>query len=162
MSALAQQNTTFAGVSTISISLIMKNNRKITEIIVHCTASRASGKIGASDIDIEHRRRGFRSIGYHYVVRTDGRIEPGRPETEVGAHCLGHNNHSIGVAYVGGLDRAGRPADTRTAEQRKSLELLLKELLRKYPHSSIFGHRDFARKDCPCFDATIEYKDLEP
>ncbi|MGN0219672.1 MAG: N-acetylmuramoyl-L-alanine amidase [Muribaculaceae bacterium] len=131
--------------------------RKITEIIVHCTATRERLDIGAAEIDRYHRQRGFDSIGYHYVVRLDGSIEKGRDESAVGAHCLSHNVCSIGVAYVGGLDADGKPKDTRTPAQKRSLSALLTELRRRYPGAKIHGHRDFAAKACPCFDATKEY-----
>ena len=134
--------------------------RKITEIIVHCTATRERLDIGAAEIDRYHRQRGFDSIGYHYVVRLDGSIEKGRDESAVGAHCLSHNVYSIGVAYVGGLDADGKPKDTRTPAQKRSLSALLTELRRRYPGAKIHGHRDFAAKACPCFDATKEYAAL--
>lgn len=134
--------------------------RQITEIIVHCTATRDGVDIGAAEIDLYHRKRGFNSIGYHYVVRLDGRIEKGRDETTSGAHCLDHNMKSVGVAYVGGLDGKGNPKDTRTDAQKRSMLSLLTDLRRRYPEAKIYGHRDFAAKACPCFDATKEYAHL--
>ncbi|MDE5930424.1 MAG: N-acetylmuramoyl-L-alanine amidase, partial [Muribaculaceae bacterium] len=62
--------------------------------------------------------------------------------------------------YVGGLDSAGHAADTRTDAQKAALTALLKALRDMYPHASIRSHRDFAAKDCPCFNATAEYADL--
>ena len=56
-------------------------------IIIHCSATRAGQDITAADIDCWHRARGFWSIGYHYVIRLDGTIEPGRDVTLDGAHC---------------------------------------------------------------------------
>ena len=47
-------------------------------IIIHCSATRAGQDFTAADIDRWHRARGFRSIGYHFVIRLDGTIEPGR------------------------------------------------------------------------------------
>mgnify|MGYP000758569587 FL=1 len=47
-------------------------------IIIHCSATRAGQDFTATDIDRWHRQRGFRSIGYHFVIRLDGTIEPGR------------------------------------------------------------------------------------
>ena len=135
--------------------------RKINEIIVHCAATPEGKNFKAADIDRWHRERKMKCIGYHYVVDLDGTVEPGRPESEIGAHCLGHNQNSIGVCYVGGLAVDGKtPKDTRTAAQKEALLALLKKLRAKYPNASIHGHRDFAAKACPSFDATTEYKNI--
>ena len=84
----------------------------------------------AAQIDTWHRRdRHYKfGIGYHYVVRRDGQIEPGRPEWMVGAHCKNHNAHSIGICYEGGLDIRGQPADTRTLAQKLAMLQLLEVL----------------------------------
>ena len=135
--------------------------RKINEIIVPCAATPEGKNFKAADNDRWHRERKMKCIGYHYVVDLDGTVEPGRPESEIGAHCLGHNQNSIGVCYVGGLAADGKtPKDTRTAAQKEALLALLKKLRAKYPKASIHGHRDFAAKACPSFDATTEYKNI--
>lgn len=131
--------------------------RIINEIIVHCTASAFRSDIGVSEIRRCHQEeRGWRDIGYHYVVRLDGTVERGRPISQPGAHCYGHNAHSIGVAYVGGLDKEGKPCDTRTAAQKASLLKLIFNLCKMY-HANVSGHNNYARKACPCFDARKEY-----
>lgn len=136
--------------------------RKITEIIVHCSDSPAGRDDRAADIRRWHvDGNGWNDIGYHYVVCLDGSVEAGRDPSFAGAHCTGHNAQSIGVCYVGGRDaKTGKSADTRTDEQKRSLVLLLGYLRSKYPDAKIYGHRDFARKACPCFDAKTEYQDL--
>lgn len=135
--------------------------RPITELIVHCSATPAGRDVTASDIRRWHREeRGFADIGYHFVVRLDGKVECGRPLAVVGAHCRGHNSRSVGVCYVGGIGSDGRPADTRTPAQRQALLGLLTALRRRFPGASIHGHRDFAAKGCPSFDATAEYRNL--
>lgn len=98
--------------------------RTINQIIIHCTATPARRDVKADDIDRWHRARGFRGIGYHYVVYLDGTVVHGRNESVAGAHCKGFNAHSIGVCYVGGLDEEGRPADTRTPPPAQGLSLL--------------------------------------
>lgn len=135
--------------------------RKINEIIVHCAATQEGKDFTVQQIDSWHRQRGFRCIGYHYVIYRDGSVHCGRPESQVGTHCTGHNANSIGVCYIGGCASDGKtPKDTRTDAQKASLLKLLRELKAKYPVAAIHGHRDFANKACPSFDATKEYKDL--
>lgn len=131
--------------------------RKITEIIIHCTATPAGRAVTAREVEAWHRERGFKTIGYHYLVGLTGKVEAGRPESEIGAHCKGHNACSIGVAYVGGLDSSGRAADTRTDAQKTALRKLVGELRERYPGAMVHGHREFAAKACPCFDAGKEY-----
>ncbi|MDN0065159.1 N-acetylmuramoyl-L-alanine amidase [Bacteroides gallinaceum] len=137
--------------------------RTITLIIVHCSANRAGSALRMADIDSYHRSLGWIGCGYHYVIPTDGTIEPGRPDEMVGAHCKNHNRHSIGVCYIGGLSKDGKPADTRTDAQRIALRTLLEQLHRRYPDALIVGHRDLdPQKVCPCFDVANEYHDLQP
>lgn len=148
--------------------------RKITDIVVHCTATEEDKDIGAFEIDQWHRKKGWSMIGYHYVVRLDGSVEVGRPENKQGAHVKGYNRNSIGVVYVGGVDKNNIPKDTRTPEQIEGLKCLLENLKCQYPDAKISGHRDFSKdingdgiispfewmKVCPCFDAIEEYKNL--
>lgn len=136
--------------------------REIRTIIVHCSATPEGKDYTVADIARWHRERGFRTIGYHYVVYRDGTIHAGRPAEQVGAHCYGHNKYSIGVCYVGGCAADGKtPKDTRTDEQRRALRSLLTHLKATFPGATIRGHRDFAAKACPCFDASAEYKDIK-
>lgn len=149
--------------------------RKITLIVVHCTASRCTSTLTSAALDAEHRRRGFAGCGYHYYITRDGEIYPMRDITLIGAHAKGFNACSVGIAYEGGLDAYGRPADTRTAEQKQSLIALLRHLLTAYPDiAAIVGHRDLSPdlngngtiepceriKMCPCFNASAEYREL--
>lgn len=128
--------------------------RKITEIIIHCTATKEGQNFTVDDIRRWHRERGFNDCGYHLVVRLEGAIEIGRPIENVGAHCYGHNSSSIGIAYVGGLDEHGKPKDTRTAAQKVSLSFLVGLLKTAYPESKVYGHNAFSNKACPCFDVS--------
>lgn len=137
--------------------------RSITLIVVHCSANRAGSALRLAGIDRHHRSLGWKGCGYHYVIPTDGTLEEGRPEAEVGAHCRHHNRHSIGICYIGGLSADGTPADTRTEAQRATLRRLLASLHRRFPRALIVGHRDLdPLKACPCFDAAKEYADLQP
>ena len=132
----------------------MKNPRNISLIVVHCSATRANKNFTIEALEACHKARGFTTIGYHYYITKDGTLYPGRPESQMGAHAKGYNAHSIGICYEGGLDKNGRPADTRTIAQKVTMEELLKSLCLDYPDAKILGHRDLpgVRKECPCFD----------
>jgi len=157
--------------------------RKIDLIIVHCSATPEGKDFTTTDIDRWHRQRGFASIGYHFVIYRDGSVHHGRPLAQVGAHCQGHNAHSIGICYIGGLTADGKhPKDSRTEEQKSALVALLRKLRVQFPNAKIRGHREmtckraqyeagfniaecsrhcanckFAAKACPSFAATAEY-----
>lgn len=142
-----------------------KSTRNIKEIIVHCTATKEGLNQTVEQIKKYHTAkppmgRGWSDIGYHYVVYLDGSIHEGRNINIAGAHCTNHNTNSIGVVYVGGLDFKGNAKDTRTPAQKEGLLKLLKELKKLYPKATIHGHREYANKACPCFDAKNEYKNI--
>lgn len=132
-------------------------------LIIHCSAVMPYQTSSVEQINKWHLAKGWTNgCGYHYVIRRDGSIEKGRPDEMVGAHCLKHNRHSLGICYEGGLDANGNHTDTRTPEQKESMRILLTELTKKYPKALIVGHNTFSDKDCPCFDAVKEYQDLQP
>ena len=127
--------------------------RHITTIIIHSTPTPAGRDVTVADITAWHRQRGFATIGYHFLIGLDGTIHPGRPIAQVGAHCRGHNAHSIGIAYAGGARADCRtPADTRTPAQRAALRLLISRLRERFPGVKVCGHRDLAPTGCPGFD----------
>ena len=140
--------------------------RKVNLIVIHCSASRADRDFTEHDLETCHRRRGFNGTGYHFYIRKCGKIVTTRPIERVGAHAKGHNNHSIGVCYEGGISSKGKMEDTRTAQQKHAMRVLLRVLLVDYPGSRVCGHRDLSPdkngngevepeewvKECPCFD----------
>ena len=135
--------------------------RNIDKIIIHCSATPEGKNFTVKQIDACHRQRGFNGIGYHFVIYLDGSVHVGRALAKAGAHCKGYNAHSIGVCYIGGVATDGKtPKDTRTDAQKASLVKLITELRQQFPNASVHGHREFANKACPCFDARKEYKDL--
>ena len=139
---------------------------EIDAIVIHCTATPEGKDVRAADIEREHKAQGWKCIGYNYVIDLDGTIEVGRPLTMNGAHCnesgksgRPYNKHSIGIAYVGGLestkDAKGNivaklnakkkpiAKDTRTDAQKLALVELVNSLLFHYPNIiEIIGHRD--------------------
>lgn len=131
---------------------------KVRYIIVHCTDTSATNTLTIEDLDNWHRARGFKCCGYHFVVMPDGRVLEGRSIFSQGAHALLYNDRSIGVAYVGGRNRAGAIADTRTYAQKISMAYLFARICDYYPKiDEIIGHNDVSTKWCPCFNAKAEY-----
>jgi N-acetylmuramoyl-L-alanine amidase len=133
---------------------------RVDFLVVHCSATREGHEFNAADIDRMHRQRGFKKIGYHYVIKLDGTVEKGRPDSEPGAHVEGYNSRSLGICYIGGLEdkpyngKWDHPKDTRTPAQIAALTTLLKRLTAEHPRAEVLGHRDIpgVRKACPCFD----------
>lgn len=126
--------------------------RKIKKIILHTSDSPDSMDIGFKEINQWHYENSWMSpsgisCGYHYIVRRDGSIEKGRPDSEVGAHCYGQNKTSIGVVWVG--------RDRPTMRQNITLTRLLRYLINKYKLSTpdIYGHKEYDEgKTCPNLD----------
>ena len=150
----------------------------IDAIVIHCSATREGVDIKASDIDKWHKEKGWSMIGYNYVIDLDGTIEVGRPLSMNGAHCKdkgfstkSYNLHSIGICYIGGLDKNGHSKDTRTDAQKLAMHKLVMELIVKYPIVEVIGHRDASPdkngdgkiaknewiKTCPCFEVKSEF-----
>lgn len=135
-------------------------------IVVHVTATPPTADIGVKEVRAMHKARGFNDIGYHWVIRRNGKVEAGRPEGDIGAHVAGFNSVSVGVSMVGGVDAKGQPQHNATPEQMATLETLLRDLTTRYPQAGVCGHRDLSPdrdrdgiiepgeyiKACPCFD----------
>lgn len=148
--------------------------REIAFIVLHCSATRSNCEYSEKQLDRDHKSRGFAGAGYHFYIRTSGKVVIMRPLYMIPAHVLGHNRNSIGICYEGGLNLLGEPADTRTDAQREALIVLLSGLKKKFPKAVILGHRDLSPdlnndgvltphewiKACPCFNAKDEYKGL--
>lgn len=132
----------------------MKKLTSVDHLVIHCSATTINQDIGKEEIDKWHRKRKMFGIGYHYVIRRSGVLEEGRDHSLVGAHTRGHNNTSLGICMVGGVDEKGKPEENFESAQYETLRSLLKYLKDQHPEADILGHRDFpsVRKACPCFD----------
>ncbi len=139
---------------------------QITTLIIHCAATPNGRPHTIDDIDFWHgpdriargkrpfkrqpeaikkHRSNLEHIGYHFAIAIDGSILIGRHLTEVGAHCRGHNDKSVGICLFG--------SDKFSAEQWYNLRLLSKGLQYELPNlTNIYGHNDLASyKTCPGF-----------
>ncbi|TCT41169.1 peptidoglycan recognition protein family protein [Martelella mediterranea] len=138
--------------------------RPINEIIIHCTATPEGRPVSVAEINGWHLERGWSGIGYHRVIHLDGRREAGRQIERIGAHVKGHNTGTVGVVYVGGMNRDfTAAADTRTPAQKDALLAEIIDLRDRFGIGKISGHHDYdAGKACPSFEARPEYAHLFP
>ena len=117
--------------------------RDIDTIIIHHTSKHnidlSSKQISSYHVHIKK----WRTIGYHFVIRRNGVLERGRPIEEIGAHALGRNITSIGVALSG---------NTATDEQLDMLLELIQKLTSEYQIKSIERHHE----QCPGLSVPVE------
>ena len=118
--------------------------RKINKLVIHCSDSPDDRDVDRKDIDAWHKERGWDGIGYHYVIKRDGVVEIGRPESVQGAHTRGHNRGSLGVCMIG--------REVFSEEQYKALTILIKDLTARYRGLYVAGHYEYdEHKTCPNF-----------
>ena len=151
--------------------------REIKSVILHCTATPAEMALTVKEIRRWHvEGRGWSDIGYHFVIHQDGTIEKGRHIDKVGAHTLGNNYGSIGVAYCGGVVKKAKksldkekpkstsrfvPKDTMTKEQESSFRNLFEVLEVMFGELKLTGHNDHNKgKACPSFNMRDKFGDL--
>lgn len=141
--------------------------RKIDLIVIHCSATPNGRPVSVETVRGWHIARGFRDIGYHYLIGVDGSVSVGRPEELPGAHAKGFNAYSIGVCLVGGVGGPDKHnPGLYTMAQWDSLRIAVGDLLARYPAARVVGHRDLSPdldgdgviephewiKLCPAFD----------
>lgn len=136
--------------------------RDIKRIIIHCSATPPDMDIGVKEIRDWHvKGNGWKDIGYHYVIRLNGEIESGRSIDQVGAHTKGHNSDSIGICYIGGLNKNNKPKDTMYKCQEDSMrELIFSLRVVADEELTIHGHNEFSDKACPSFKVNKKFKDI--
>ena len=141
--------------------LMMSGAEAVRFLVIHCSATRCDQDYTVEQLLRDHKMRGFRTVGYHFYIRRSGVVTQHRRLLEVGAHAYGFNRCSIGICYEGGMDAGGKPADTRTPEQKTQLLELLWKLHRLFPDARIVGHNELSgvKKACPCFSCS-EYRAL--
>jgi hypothetical protein len=132
----------------------------VREVILHCSATRPEW-LGASSLAAkraEIRRwhmqdRGWRNIGYHWLIDFDGQRAAGRPETDIGAHVVDHNRGTIGICLIGGhgADADDMFGEHFTAPQARTLRALITDIRSRTQIAKVTGHNDYAAKACPGF-----------
>jgi N-acetylmuramoyl-L-alanine amidase len=89
--------------------------------------------------------RGWSDIGYNYLIMPSGRVYEGRGYGIRGAHVLGHNADSCGIAFVGTY--------TTREPVRAQVAAYYQLVKRLANHGAVFtgtvGHGDLMATACP-------------
>jgi N-acetylmuramoyl-L-alanine amidase len=137
--------------------------RTIKYIVIHCTATQPNESI-------ENIKRYWKEVrkwntpGYHYIIQSNGEVVKLLSENKNSNGVYQHNSECINIAYVGGIDKQGKPKDTRTRQQEYAMFNKIVELTERYPKAKVLGHRDFPNvaKACPSFDVKTWLANYQP
>ena len=129
---------------------VMRSGRNVDSTIIHATETFTNKNIGAEEIDDFAVQLGEEEIGYHYVIRRDGRLQRGRSVEQEGDHApYNFNKTSIGLVMVGGINRAStesldvpKSSASFTRAQYDTLELFLKTFYNHLPGGEVYGHNE--------------------
>ena len=150
---------------------IAKINREVTEVVVHWTDTYSNKNIGSEELNRTHIELGINGIGYHYVIRRDGSLQRGRPVNVKGDHASenGHDEYSIGLAFVGGINAPSgtdfpttyRSASSLTLSQMNTFREFCQAFYNRFPGGQILGHNDVDQfEQDPGFDVRDYVEDL--
>lgn len=165
----ASKNSVFTFVSSVEELEVEFNaiKREITEVVVHASETHSNKNIGSDDLHFVHNELGKDGIGYHYVIRRDGRLQRGRPVNKEGDHASvnGHDKRSIGLVLIGGLNVSTgqndvanyRSSQSFTREQYTTLEIFLSKFYQKYPGGQVFGHNDIDINELDPYFDVVDY-----
>jgi N-acetylmuramoyl-L-alanine amidase len=140
------------------------NKRNIKFIVVHCTATPINTTIDSIKHYWKDVRKWGDTAGYHYIIEADGEVTQLLAEEKNSNGVYAHNSECINMAYIGGVDKDGKPKDTRTNAQKHAMFDLIVQLTEKYKGAKVLGHRDFPNvaKACPSFDVKTWLADYTP
>jgi hypothetical protein len=144
--------------------------RKIKRGFIHCSATQPDWMDGrplddkVSEIRRWHMDRGWRDIGYHWIIDRDGSIASGRKEQDRPAHAKGHNHDTVAVCLIGGHGSSETDAfeDNFTPQQEAMLRALILDWETRYDGITIHGHNEVAAKACPGFNVRRWYAAKRP
>ncbi len=137
--------------STEELQAELRNvRREITEVVCHWTETPTNKNIGSEEINNLHVDQGLNGIGYHYMIRRDGSIQRGRPVNIEGEHAINHNQRSIAVCFVGGINVPSETinltqyisSSSLTRSQFNSFDHFCRAFYNVWPGGQIVGHSD--------------------
>lgn len=144
---------------------------KIKYLMLHCTATPEHREVSKKDIEDWHiKGRGWSRVGYSDLIHLDGTLENLIPfnqddnidSWELSNGAKGYNLITKHVVYAGGTEskkpiwaKYYKPKDTRTQEQKNTLEVYVKHMILRHPNIKVIGHNEVANKACPSFNVSL-------
>lgn len=138
--------------------------REIKYIVIHCTDTLPTAKVESIQ-KYWKNKLGWKSPGYHYIIKQDGEVVQLLDESKISNGVLGFNKESINLSYIGGRSKEGKNKDTRTKSQQHSMFDLIIELTERYPKAIIKGHGEFPNqggRTCPNFNVKKWLEEYTP
>ena len=108
-------------------------------VVIHHSAS---GDVPATEIDQWHRDRGWDQIGYHFVIRQNGDIEPARNWAKAGAHAKTGKPYSRNTTHLGICLTGNFEEHPPTLEQLTALIKLTRGLISRWDAEKIEKHHE--------------------
>lgn len=131
----------------IDLARWRKPKREVNRVFIHCSAANRPQWDDVSVIDAWHLKRGWNGVGYHYFIKMDGTIQPGRSLEKKPASAKGHNTGTIAICLH------GLYTSDFTFAQMESLTKLCTKINLAYAEKVTFhGHCEVSNKPCPVFD----------
>ena len=117
--------------------------REIKKIVIHCSDSDNMQHDNLETIKKWHvEERGWKEVGYHFVITKSEGIKKARRIDIQGAHVKGHNEDSIGICLTG--------KHIFTLKQLILCNQLIKDLKNIYKDVDCYKHCDLDdKKTCP-------------
>ena len=147
------------------------DDKEIDSVVIHATDTFSNKNIGAEEIDAIQKKldpTGYAQenrrvkIGYHYVIRRDGRLQRGRDiskPSETSLDNRGRDDSCLSIVMVGGINSPAteqqfqRSSASFTREQYNTLEHFLKSFYNHVPGGDVYGHNDLnTDEEDPYFD----------
>jgi N-acetylmuramoyl-L-alanine amidase len=138
--------------------------REVKFIVIHCTATQPDAKLESIQ-KYWKEVKGWKDVpGYHYIIKSNGQLVKLLDESKNSYGVYAHNNECISLSYIGGIDKAGKPKDTRTRAQENTMFDKIVELTERYPKAKVVGHRNMpgVNKACPSFDVKTWLSNYNP
>jgi N-acetyl-anhydromuramyl-L-alanine amidase AmpD len=127
--------------------LFQKPSRDVDRVFLHCSASD-----NPAHDDVEVMRdwhvngNGWSDVGYHFFIKKDGTVQPGRPLSRTPAAQAPYNSGTIAICCH------GLKEEKFTRAQYEAVIALCKEIDQAYGHEvSFHGHCEVSPKSCPVY-----------